>query len=1380
LAVSFNLDGQALSFPDWATEATAAQMLEIMKKVAESSKVSKEELAKIDKANKELVKKIAEGNKEAEESRDAQEKHEKELIKLAKDQKKASEGSAKEIRETYQRQKKFEGSFLGSLKNAFESEGESVGVALMSTGETIFKAGAYASTVITGIFAAVGNTILGAGDSLNTLAKTGVGFNDTFADVTTSAGLGVSSLGGLTGSFESAAQLIAQNSNVVATQGFGRFRQTMQFAADISEDLGLSFEDSMQQFGDALSRRQSLLNLGNVDQARLNKQTATTVKSQMAYAKALGVSTEELENFVDSLIRDNGLLSASILGMSDTMRSDVVAGIEVFASGLAAMGGKAGQDVAAAFLEAGSTGAIGLSDAATGFVTALPSLAGPMEEFSAAMKSGTLSQAGAQDMVQGLTSQLGNLSAEEKARVKSLAIIGDENAKTLANAIAQFEQSEGKLKDINKALGTTFDMDAVQKGTNQFNKIMSQVSGGFSNAFYSMFANPEVMSVIEDGVKEIFAAFGMGVDDLSGAAMNSADMVKKFVPAIKSFVTFLVDGAKSIAEFFAQFKDGDEYDFGAMFDAVIGKATGLLMKAVRTFVFAWLGLTVAKHYAKQFLAPAIGKFSKQLFDQTGNYAKNVFTKYGPVAKDLGLKAMAYAQGMFSNVASASKNILNNSIAYGKSLFSGAADATKGITGTVQAYATQIFSGAKSLSSKIAGYASTYGSMIFSKSKDVASKVASMATGFMSKITQGGAPDVVGKMGQKAGGLLGGLKDKAAGLMPKGLKDKAQGMGSKVSNMLSGASDSADKTTSAMTKGGKSGGFLQSIANAVKKFGDNKVVKGAASLVLLGGAVALAAVGLKQFNEVDFLSIVKGGIALFGLSKLATMLGKGSTAMMKGAAAVAILGASVIPLAFGLNIMKGVGFETIGVLAGALFTLGVAGAVMGKLAANLLPGAVAIAALGASLIPLAFALNLMKDVGFETVEVLAGSLVSLGVAAVGIGFALPFILAGAVGIAALGAAMIPFALASVLFGKGMGPLSEGLQKIADVPMLEVVGSLLALGGTMTALIFAIPGMILSGIALAALGVALAPLGVFASMANEGLTGLSEKLAAMGDINWAGMMMAGPALLSLGAGMMALSAGGLISGLLDGLGKLFGSDSPFDKLAMIGQNSKYIVEMSKEMRNMDGTLSKFENSIDKIDADAIGDKFHSIAVAVRVLTSAIQDMGMGTILKLGMLNAMGVMPQAQAPAKQKSPAIGFGMNNVEEDPFDEMQGAKEIKKEAGVVTMRDGKPVKLSSEQQQQVQPARNMSQVMSGSVKLSDLQSQLVDPKAVPVVGQQNQTPQATTETTTTPAMPSMKSDTEMMEVDGISEKDLLQELIRLQTENNKLLKREMKAIEDNV
>ena len=131
----------------------------------------------------------------------------------------------------------------------------------------------------------------------------------------TSATQGIARLGALGLGFEGAAQLIAANSRVVATAGLKRFENTMKFAADTSEELGMSFEDSMNTFGESLQRRQRLLNVGSVDQGRLNKQIQTTTRFQTAYATALGESTEEIQAFVDGLIANNGMLTAVSLDL---------------------------------------------------------------------------------------------------------------------------------------------------------------------------------------------------------------------------------------------------------------------------------------------------------------------------------------------------------------------------------------------------------------------------------------------------------------------------------------------------------------------------------------------------------------------------------------------------------------------------------------------------------------------------------------------------------------------------------------------------------------------------------------------------------------------------------------------------------------------------------------------------------------------------------------------------------------------------------------------------------------------------------------------------------------------------------------------------------
>ena len=180
----------------------------------------------------------------------------------------------------------------------------------------------------------------------------------------------------------------------------------------------------------------------------------------------------------------------------------------------------------------------------------------------------------------------------------------------------------------------------------------------------------------------------------------------------------------------------------------------------------------------------------------------------------------------------------------------------------------------------------------------------------------------------------------------------------------------------------------------------------------------------------------GGI-FNGLIDSIAKIGKKKSELFDAAKAIAALGASLIPLAISLRIMKDVGFKTVGVLAASLVTLGLAGVILGKSKATMIEGALAIAALGAAMIPLAFALNLVKDVGFGTIAVLAVSLVAFGIAAAVIGqpSVLPYILLGALGIAALGASLIPLAFALNLASPAVeafgGVISAVGQTISDV-------------------------------------------------------------------------------------------------------------------------------------------------------------------------------------------------------------------------------------------------------------------------------------------------------------------------------------------------------------
>ena len=254
------------------------------------------------------------------------------------------------------------------------------------------------------------------------------------------------------------------------------------------------------------------------------------------------------------------------------------------------------------------------------------------------------------------------------------------------------------------------------------------------------------------------------------------------------------------------------------------------------------------------------------------------------------------------------------------------------------------------------------------------------------------------------GILGGKKGEKEGAMAKALPK------------------TADKSI-IPSKGSKSGGFLKSIAEGVKKFGDTKVLKGAVSMAVLAGSVGLLAIGLKQFNGVDFKQMGKGLIAMTGLVLLAKMLRRSTGAMLKGALAVLALGAAMVPLAFSLNLMKDVGLGTIGVLAAALITLGVSAAILGGFVPLIALGALAIGLLGAALIPFAYAADLAATAfGNFVPDIMQLSQVDgLNLIAVG------------AGLAAIGAGLV-----AMTGGSLIGSLLEGLGSLfgAKSPMEKV--------------------------------------------------------------------------------------------------------------------------------------------------------------------------------------------------------------------------------------------------------------------------------------------------------------------------------------------------------
>lgn len=209
------------------------------------------------------------------------------------------------------------------------------------------------------------------------------------------------------------------------------------------------------------------------------------------------------------------------------------------------------------------------------------------------------------------------------------------------------------------------------------------------------------------------------------------------------------------------------------------------------------------------------------------------------------------------------------------------------------------------------------------------------------------------------------------------------------------------------------------ANKMSKIKSGDLIKGAAALLILAAALFVAAKAFQEFGEVTWESVGMGLVALAGLAGIAYILSKASGAMMQGALAVAVLGAALIPFAFAMSLIEGLKIDSV-------------------LAA-------------------------------------AAGLVMFGLAAAGIGMILPLILAGSVGIAALGASMVVFGAGLLTVSAGMGAISavipfvtEQISALSQIDFMPIFG----LAAALTTLSVALAAVAVTGMlalpALLALG------------------------------------------------------------------------------------------------------------------------------------------------------------------------------------------------------------------------------------------------------------------------------------------------------------------------
>ena len=244
---------------------------------------------------------------------------------------------------------------------------------------------------------------------------------------------------------------------------------------------------------------------------------------------------------------------------------------------------------------------------------------------------------------------------------------------------------------------------------------------------------------------------------------------------------------------------------------------------------------------------------------------------------------------------------------------------------------------------------------------------------------------------------------------------------------------------------------------------------ALGVTVLGLSIGILFWATKNINLKQFIVIA---LTIGGLIALTYLAGKLEENIIKGAFVMLIMGAALIVLGLGLmltyNAVKGVDWKEFGIMLLSVLLLGVIFSIAGLAIELILPGAIAMAAMGAAMVLLGFGLMLtysaVEDVDWKEFGIMLLSILLLGVIFSAAGLAIGLILPGAIAMAAMGAAL-------VLIGFGLMATYNAVEDVDWKEFGIMLLSILLLGVIFSAIGIASPLIIIGSAAVITMGVSL---------------------------------------------------------------------------------------------------------------------------------------------------------------------------------------------------------------------------------------------------------------------------------------------------------------------
>lgn len=701
--------------------------------------------------------------------------------------------------------------------------------------------------MITG-FGLLAKSSYNLGNTLADLAQTGIGLNDSQSGSTIAA---IANLNRLGFSSAQAAEVMAGYAGVVQGVGknqFVKFNQEIGKLTNYGAKFGMSMNELAGVVAEDLETRRKLGALGEFEAASSAARSQALFQKQLEATSILGKTIDDIRGASRNTLEDNANTALRVQQIA--LKKGAEAAAEYQAALQLGLGSLASRGLGQSVIDA-----VGEQVNA-----AIPFSSASGKELQNAL---LLMGDGGDQMVDSIrkmneASAAGDTAAMAK-EMKNFEDIMGKTAKSMnADDLAMYQlqlQNLGPMGEAialslgevklaaGKAAGSIAELSVLASGAKAFDNAVGQVKGGVTAMLTDLTgALGPVFEQVAGSLNSTMAELPKGAKDVAMSLSESGDIMRTYTDAAGNKIVENVSGQMGIMDAFKIVMEDIQSTMGSLFGEVTEGETG----------FKNLSDTIRSR-----IAPALLKFGEWFKDGGGKKVLNALSFVGGI-----FSGMATVLG---TVVSAAMSLADGFVWVSEKLGAGW-DYIKGLFGVESDVAS-----VKDTAESMAGLGKTLGMAIisialFSKALKAASAVKSGA------------------------GMIKGLF----------------GGGGAAATATSGAAGAAGKTAAGVGGGlGKGiGGFFKGIAAGLKTLGSAAAMKGAVTLLLVGGAIMVAGKGFQEFSKLDWTTIGKGLVGMAGLGAIAGVLGMFAPAALLGAAALAAIGLALN--LFPVDVLAGLG------------------------------------------------------------------------------------------------------------------------------------------------------------------------------------------------------------------------------------------------------------------------------------------------------------------------------------------------------------------------------------------------------------------------------------------------------------------------------------------